>query len=87
MYSNNFNVGSWYDKDDTRMNVIYVCALFAYFLLCLCSICENRIQILIQKCICLIWKIINRGGQVIKAASINTLMEAGYFKHWPRLIR
>ena len=39
---------SWYDKDDTRMNVIYVCPLYAYFLLCLCLICENRIQIEIQ---------------------------------------
>jgi hypothetical protein len=25
------NVGSWYNKDETRMNVIYVYALCAYF--------------------------------------------------------
>ena len=50
-------------------------------------ISKIRIQILIQiwKSIFLNLEIINRGGQVIKTASIKTLSKAGVFSQAPRL--
>jgi hypothetical protein len=46
---------------------------------------QIQIQIQIWKSI-FIWKIINGGKQLITAASVNSLMEAGGLRHPPRLI-
>ena len=67
-----------------RMNVIYVYPLFCF--ICV-FISENQIQIQIQiwKRIFLNLEIINGGGHLIIAASINGLIEADGFSQPPRL--